>query len=221
MTTGDRKDVGMVVRLLRWERGWSQAQLADEAGIDAGSVSDCERGLRLPSRRTLERIASAFEVPYPLFEQLVAPCRRVRLAIEQAFQGSVGAEAVMEKGVTDAVVEAMAPYLQELMRLDANPEAEARAWAAQRWALLAEATAEDQALAVEVLAGDDRSWALAERLQTAANTATDPNGETARLASLAAQLARNAPAPARRRRAAFAVTARAPGLPPDAAAARR
>ena len=54
--------LGMRIRFLRSERGWSQEDLALEANINKNYLSDLENGRRNPSLDILERIANAFEI---------------------------------------------------------------------------------------------------------------------------------------------------------------
>ena len=51
------------VKALRTRRGWTQAQLAEEAEITSDEVSRIERGAREPRFVTIERLAEALEVP--------------------------------------------------------------------------------------------------------------------------------------------------------------
>lgn len=56
--------IGDTVREMRRQRGWTQAQLAEKAGVSQGQVSRLESGETLnPSHDTLARIAEAFTVP--------------------------------------------------------------------------------------------------------------------------------------------------------------
>lgn len=48
---------------LREERGWSQEELADQAGLHRTYVSGIERRVRNPTVLVLERIAKALKVP--------------------------------------------------------------------------------------------------------------------------------------------------------------
>ncbi|MCR6643837.1 MAG: helix-turn-helix transcriptional regulator [Terricaulis sp.] len=48
---------------LRDERGWSQEELADQAGLHRTYVSGIERRVRNPTVLVLERIARALKVP--------------------------------------------------------------------------------------------------------------------------------------------------------------
>jgi transcriptional regulator with XRE-family HTH domain len=54
---------------LRGERGWSQEQLADEAGLHRTYVSGIERCVRNPTLLILERLAKALKLaPHALLE---------------------------------------------------------------------------------------------------------------------------------------------------------
>lgn len=48
---------------LREERGWSQEELADQAGLHRTYVSGIERRVRNPTLKVLERLAKALKVP--------------------------------------------------------------------------------------------------------------------------------------------------------------
>ena len=51
------------LRRMRHERGWSQEEFADRAGIHRTYVSDLERGARNPTIRIVARLAKVLEVP--------------------------------------------------------------------------------------------------------------------------------------------------------------
>ena len=57
-----RQRLGSNLRKQRTERGWSQEEFADRAGIHRTYVSDLERGARNPSILVLERLATALNV---------------------------------------------------------------------------------------------------------------------------------------------------------------
>jgi transcriptional regulator with XRE-family HTH domain len=57
--------VALRVRELRLAHGWSQHQLAAEAGLSADGVSRIERGDRTPRLGTLEEIAIALGISLP------------------------------------------------------------------------------------------------------------------------------------------------------------
>jgi transcriptional regulator with XRE-family HTH domain len=52
-----RKRLGNNVRRLRQEKGWSQEDYADRAGIHRTYVSDIERGARNPTVTVVEKLA--------------------------------------------------------------------------------------------------------------------------------------------------------------------
>jgi len=52
-----RKRLGDNVRKLRLDRGWSQEDYADRAGIHRTYVSDIERGARNPTITVVEKLA--------------------------------------------------------------------------------------------------------------------------------------------------------------------
>lgn len=58
-----RKRLGMNVRTLREARGWSQEELAFEAGLHRTYISQVERGIRNPTITVVEKIAGALGVP--------------------------------------------------------------------------------------------------------------------------------------------------------------
>ena len=57
-----RKRLAENLRRLRQERGWSQEEFADRAGIHRTYVSDLERRARNPTITIVERLARALKV---------------------------------------------------------------------------------------------------------------------------------------------------------------
>jgi transcriptional regulator with XRE-family HTH domain len=57
-----RKKFGKRLRALREERGWSQEEFADRAGLHRTYVSAVERGVRNPTLSVLDRLAKALGV---------------------------------------------------------------------------------------------------------------------------------------------------------------
>lgn len=79
------------IRELRRERGMTQEELCERAGISVDAVSRIEGGKRTPNLDTLQRLSEAFGVPAAaLFEgapapserPLAAPIRRVATLLE-------------------------------------------------------------------------------------------------------------------------------------------
>ena len=56
------QQLGMRIVYLRKQIGWSQEDLALEAGINKNYLSDLERGRRNPTLRVLEKIAIALGI---------------------------------------------------------------------------------------------------------------------------------------------------------------
>lgn len=57
-----RQQLGKNIRRLRKEKGWSQEQFADEAGVHRTYVSDIERGARNPTIMIVEQLAKPLSV---------------------------------------------------------------------------------------------------------------------------------------------------------------
>ena len=55
--------VGYKIRRLRREMGWSQEQLAFEAGLHRAYIGQIERGEKDIGLKNLEKIAKALDVP--------------------------------------------------------------------------------------------------------------------------------------------------------------
>jgi transcriptional regulator with XRE-family HTH domain len=58
-----RRQVGLNVRQIRKDRGWSQEDLAFESGLDRTYISGVERGVRNPTVLVLSELAQALKVP--------------------------------------------------------------------------------------------------------------------------------------------------------------
>jgi transcriptional regulator with XRE-family HTH domain len=57
-----RQRLARNLRVLRSERGWSQEQLAFEAGMHRTYISDIERGARNPTIEVVDRLAKTLSV---------------------------------------------------------------------------------------------------------------------------------------------------------------
>ncbi len=58
-----RKQVGLNIKRLRQEKGWSQEKLAFETELHRTDISGLERGVRNPTIVVLAKIAKVFAVP--------------------------------------------------------------------------------------------------------------------------------------------------------------
>jgi transcriptional regulator with XRE-family HTH domain len=75
-----RKQVGLNVKKIRLERGWSQEKLGFESGLDRTYISGIERGARNPTILVLKEIADALAVrPMTLLDDIRAETRGRRL----------------------------------------------------------------------------------------------------------------------------------------------
>ena len=57
-----REQVGINVKRLRREKGWSQEDLADECGLHRTYISGVERGIRNPTVLVIDKIARTLGV---------------------------------------------------------------------------------------------------------------------------------------------------------------
>lgn len=118
MTAPHSRTFGALVRQLRDERGWTQEQLAREAGITVTSVSNLERGAtQLPNAETVERLAAAFGLePGDLDPRWLAD-----LVIHQASTFPVRQAIKGVLALPDRGVEAVLELLAELERPSRKP----------------------------------------------------------------------------------------------------
>lgn len=72
-----RRRVGLNLKRLREEQGFSQESLADHCGLHRTYVSGIERGVRNPTVVILDRIAKALKVPAgALLDEVRAAARK-------------------------------------------------------------------------------------------------------------------------------------------------
>lgn len=83
MTGNVKTAFGTAVRSKRCEKGLSQEELADRAGLHRTYVSDVERGARNPSLQSIEKLAAALELSVSaLFQPLAKDAASVREHVE-------------------------------------------------------------------------------------------------------------------------------------------
>ena len=63
-----------VLRQLREERGWSQEQLAQQAGLNRSYLGEVERGNAIPTLTTVSKLARAFDMR---LSSMIARCEHV------------------------------------------------------------------------------------------------------------------------------------------------
>lgn len=73
---------GRALRIARAMAGLEQRELAKRAGLDASHISLIERDRRNPSVATLEKIAKALRIPFPLLTLLATESRDLKTVDE-------------------------------------------------------------------------------------------------------------------------------------------
>lgn len=59
---GSKQTLGLIISRLRKEKGWTQKELAEKAGVTQNQVSRIEKDKMQPRRSTVQALATAFEV---------------------------------------------------------------------------------------------------------------------------------------------------------------
>lgn len=72
-----RRRLGLNLKRLREEQGFSQESFADHCGLHRTYISGIERGVRNPTVVILDKVAKALKVPAgTLLEEAKSPARR-------------------------------------------------------------------------------------------------------------------------------------------------
>jgi transcriptional regulator with XRE-family HTH domain len=102
VATGSRshESIGARVRRLRIERGWSERELADRAGLSYQTIRNLESRLHYPQWGTIYGIAHAFDVPVEAISRGLDPEERQdwRAHLASLEQQRLGARWVEERG---------------------------------------------------------------------------------------------------------------------------
>ena len=177
-----------MLRFFRTRKAATQGELAKLSGYSSRTLERMETGLYKVKREQVVKILSHLEVPA---EAVEAALRADELAT------SAGGEA--DRLIERAVV-ATARAASKAARFELKAELlqrkapHHRRWAEERWSRLKKRKDWEQEKAVEALLGDDRSWALAERLCFASTEAAANRADEAlRLARLAVRIAEHVP----------------------------
>jgi transcriptional regulator with XRE-family HTH domain len=177
---------GALLRYFRKRKGVTQEELARKAGVSPRTIERWETGFL--ERERLVEVLGLIGVPPEAVEaglyadELANPGKgkssgREDRLIDRAT--AVGARAWLKA--------ARAEIKASLLRRRAPRD---RQWAKERWARLKGLKAWEQEMAVNALLGDERSWALAERICLASTSAAANRADEAlRLAGLALRLA--------------------------------
>lgn len=126
--------VGQLEHLRGWRaaKGLSQQALADRAGSTQAAISQLERGRRVPTLRTLGRLAAALELEPA---QLLGPVAATSLTRQVADR--VARQVVRGEGAQSAAEARMARDIGALcsQKLRAHRAPGSRRYAASRWAV--------------------------------------------------------------------------------------
>ena len=193
---------GAVLRFFRFSKGLNEEELAEILGVSPHAIGRWENGVHELTRGRLEELLAAPPLEIPP-EAIATALRAHELGNPPQAPGSpsdpAGAEGrLLDRGAAAGgkagAHAALAGHAAGLARRVARKH---RRWAAERWSRLAKLETGKQEKVVETLAGDERSWALAERIAVASETAAAHRADEAlRLARLAVRLAERVPDPA-------------------------
>ncbi len=182
----------LTVVFLRFYARMTQAELGKAAGVEQALISRYESGQQTPPEETVQRMAKAVGIPWPLVMYL----RRVysaifRLSARQGAMADLAVEALEE--LLDRMLVALAPYLAEMgasLALGQPPE-QLRYDAERVWANLKGLPMGRRRRLLELSVDTAKNWALAERLCEASLQEVASNPEDALgLADLALGIAR-------------------------------
>jgi transcriptional regulator with XRE-family HTH domain len=171
---GDPADLRLLVKFLRSLPDWTQEELSKASGVDRGLISDYELGDKAPTRKTLERLASAVRLPFSQVEALIPMFRAARLAREGGLADrgdTAGVPESVTDGLDQAILTAVLPWIHpHLMELEglvrgsrALSVVQAREQAGTLWESLSRLPPGQRRSAVET-EPKYWTWALAERL---------------------------------------------------------
>ncbi|HYU31919.1 MAG TPA: hypothetical protein VEW48_07130, partial [Thermoanaerobaculia bacterium] len=191
---------GAVLRFFRFSLGrLTEEELGQRAGASAHAIGRWESGQEPLSRERLGELLAPWDVPPEaidaalLAHRLAHPPDEPLSPVEPPEEDRRLIDRASAAGGWSGAQAAHAELTLEGRRRKAR---EHRLWAEERWARMAKFPAKQQEEVVEVLLGDDRSWALAEKLCLAsAAAAADRASEALRLARLAFRLAKQCPGP--------------------------
>jgi tetratricopeptide (TPR) repeat protein len=183
---------GAVLRLFRRRKGASPEKLARLAGVTPATIRLWESGGKPLDRERLVEVLGHLDVPPEAIDAALLADRLAEPAEPSGRgrgRGLVGRAAAA--GGWAAMQAARVAVSLDLLRLQAPVH---RRWAERVWRRMKRMTAAEQERVVELLQGDERSWALAVRLCAASEAAAAHRADQAlRLARLAVRLAGEVP----------------------------
>ncbi len=166
-TTGPPPHLGFVLRHMREEAGWTQAQLEAAANLPATAVSKMERGIRSLSRMELEGYGQIMGHPEDWVDRTLAAADQ--LPRRRPPDDSPTSLSEADSRVVEGLALAASRRLAGAVRKKFGPVLQAARWQADRkaagrvWKRLSRATKEDR-IALVVGSSEFQTWAVCERL---------------------------------------------------------
>ena len=194
-----RAPEGAVLRMFRFSLHLTEQEVADRAGVTRPMVCLWERGKAPLSRDRLVEVLGHLEIPpeavdEALFSQeLGHPPEGLSLPTEPPREERLLFHRTAVAAGRRSAQATRSHLWAESHRRQASRH---RAWADARWSRLEKLPPPKQEILVEALLGDERSWALAQRICLAsASAAAHRADEALRLARLAIRVAEHSPGP--------------------------
>lgn len=185
-------DLRIALSFLRMLRGWTQAQMAEAAGVDKSVICSYELGRRTPTPRSLNKLLKAVNLTPLSLDWLLGFVRSAREAMEGGHEVTLGMADFVARASSAAIRLAIIEGLEEhgfwgLPPADEASAAEARARAEALWTANQGLRADDWRLLIEESA-EFQGWAVSERLclESARAVRAERSVELAELALLVA-----------------------------------
>lgn len=185
-------DLRIALSFLRMLRGWTQAQMAEAAGVDKTVICAYEMGRRAPRPRSLNKLLKAVNLTPLSLDWLLGFVRSAREAMEGGHEVTLGMADFVARAGSAAIRLAIIEGLEEhgfwgLPSPGQAPAAEARARAEALWTENQDLRTGDWRLLIEESA-EFQGWAVCERLCLESARAVRPERalELAELALLVA-----------------------------------
>lgn len=171
------KDLQIAISFLRLLRGWTQAKMAEAAGVDKSLISLYEQGKRVPSPRTLDKLVDAVGLSTLSLDWVLSFIRSARAAVGGSDEITASlaqfiarsASVVIQLAIVEAMEEIGGEPGQQPRGL--TPE-EARARAEALWEDNQDLASDDWRALIED-SSEYQSWAVCERLCTESSKASE------------------------------------------------
>lgn len=190
-------EIGLAIFLLRALRGWTQTELAAAAGVTPSMVCEYERGRRVPSRKTLERLATTVGVPVTAVDRVLPALRSLQESSENGGSSRLPTEHATVTQLADLAETLRAAgeliFRENPVRREFTPHPTDRAEAPELWSRLRRYEVEDQMMLVGEVE-EFQSWALCELVcHRSAELLHENPGRAGELARLALRIAQVIP----------------------------